>query len=254
MVYFSDDGDVLACASTTGRSSSWSSAAGHAQIWAEPFVPLRVPKLFNLRIDPFERADVTSNTYYDWMLENAYMVLAGSALVTPVPGHLRGVPATPEGRELHDRPGGGEAGDGARLGPMSLPSWNDGRHGRRSRTTSRGSTTSRPPSGSRSSTTTARCGARSRSTRSCCSCWRRPPSSPTSRPRSGREGAGLAAVGEVLMKVHAGITVEEFAAIATRWYAEARHPRFGVPFDALATSRCSSCSSCSAPTRSACSS
>jgi phosphoserine phosphatase len=40
-------------------------------------------------------------------------------------------------------------------------------------------------------------------------------------------------VGEVLMKIHAGITVEEFAAIATRWYAEARHPRFGVPYDAL---------------------
>jgi phosphoserine phosphatase len=45
---------------------------------------------------------------------------------------------------------------------------------------------------------------------------------------------GLAAVGEVLMKVHAGITVDEFTAIATRWFAEARHPRFGVPFDALA--------------------
>jgi phosphoserine phosphatase len=44
---------------------------------------------------------------------------------------------------------------------------------------------------------------------------------------------GLAAVGEVLMRVHAGITVDEFAAIATRWYAEARHPRFGAPYDAL---------------------
>jgi phosphoserine phosphatase len=44
---------------------------------------------------------------------------------------------------------------------------------------------------------------------------------------------GLAAVAEVLLGVHAGITVEEFGAIATRWYAEARHPRFGVPFDAL---------------------
>ncbi len=39
---------------------------GTLQIWAEPFVPLRVPKLFNLRTDPFERADITSNTYYDW--------------------------------------------------------------------------------------------------------------------------------------------------------------------------------------------
>ncbi len=51
-------------ATTTGRSCSWSSACqGTLQIWAEPFVTLRVPKLFNLRTDPFERADVTSNTY-----------------------------------------------------------------------------------------------------------------------------------------------------------------------------------------------
>ena len=38
-------------------------ATGTLRIWAEPFVPLRVPKLFNLRTDPFEHADVTSNTY-----------------------------------------------------------------------------------------------------------------------------------------------------------------------------------------------
>ena len=56
-------------ASTTGRSSSWSSAAqGTLRIWAEPFTALRVPKLFNLRTDPFERADITSNTYYDWFI------------------------------------------------------------------------------------------------------------------------------------------------------------------------------------------
>jgi hypothetical protein len=51
------------------------------QIWAEPFVALRVPKLFNLRTDPFERADVTSNTYWDWLLNNAYLVLAGTTVV-----------------------------------------------------------------------------------------------------------------------------------------------------------------------------
>ena len=55
---------------------------GTLRIWAEPFVPLRVPKLFNLRTDPFERADVTSNTYYDWILDNAYIVLAATAVVT----------------------------------------------------------------------------------------------------------------------------------------------------------------------------
>ena len=46
---------------------------GTLGIWAEPFVPLRVPKLFNLRTDPFERADMTSNTYYDWFIDNGYI-------------------------------------------------------------------------------------------------------------------------------------------------------------------------------------
>jgi arylsulfatase len=45
-------------------------------------VALRVPKLFNLRTDPFERADITSNTYYDWVLDNDYIVLAATAVVT----------------------------------------------------------------------------------------------------------------------------------------------------------------------------
>jgi arylsulfatase len=42
---------------------------------------LRVPKLFNLRTDPFERADVTSNTYWDFLIRSAYLSLAASALV-----------------------------------------------------------------------------------------------------------------------------------------------------------------------------
>jgi hypothetical protein len=52
------------------------SALGTLQVWAEPFVKLRLPKLFNLRTDPFERADVTSNTYYDWFLHRDYIIFA----------------------------------------------------------------------------------------------------------------------------------------------------------------------------------
>ena len=83
LVYFSDDGDVLGI-----RFDNWKvvfmeqRVQGTLQIWAEPFVVLRVPKLFNLRTDPFERADVTSNTYYDWLIDNAYIVLAGTTLMT----------------------------------------------------------------------------------------------------------------------------------------------------------------------------
>jgi arylsulfatase len=81
-VYFSDDGDVLAL-----RFDNWKVVfmeqrqQGTLQIWAEPFVPLRVPKLFNLRTDPFERADITSNTYWDWVAENAILALTAGAVV-----------------------------------------------------------------------------------------------------------------------------------------------------------------------------
>lgn len=54
---------------------------GTLQVWAEPFVTLRVPKLFNLRMDPFERTDTTSNTYWDRLLTNDFLVLAGTTLV-----------------------------------------------------------------------------------------------------------------------------------------------------------------------------
>jgi hypothetical protein len=56
-------------------------ATGTMGLWAEPFTTLRLPKLFNLRMDPFERADTTSNTYWDWYIDKAYMILAAQAIV-----------------------------------------------------------------------------------------------------------------------------------------------------------------------------
>ena len=50
-------------------------APGTLRVWAEPFVTLRVPKIFNLRTDPYERADITSNTYYDWLLDHAFLLV-----------------------------------------------------------------------------------------------------------------------------------------------------------------------------------
>ena len=81
-IYFSDDGDLVAL-----RFDNWKlvfmeqRARGTLEVWAEPFMPLRVPKLFNLRTDPFERADTTSNTYWDWLLSKAYLVLAAQFVV-----------------------------------------------------------------------------------------------------------------------------------------------------------------------------
>jgi arylsulfatase A-like enzyme len=75
--YFNDDGDLVAL-----RFENWKivfleqRAPGTLRVWAEPFTPLRVPKLFDLRADPYERADITSNTYYDWFLSQPYLIFA----------------------------------------------------------------------------------------------------------------------------------------------------------------------------------
>jgi arylsulfatase A-like enzyme len=80
--YFTDDGDLSAL-----RYNSWKvvfleqRVQGTLQIWAEPFVELRVPKIFNLRMDPYENADITSNTYYDWLIDHAYMLVPAQAYV-----------------------------------------------------------------------------------------------------------------------------------------------------------------------------
>jgi len=74
--YFSDDGDLTAL-----RYNDWKlifmeqRAKGTLQVWAEPFIPLRLPLMFNLRRDPYERAQITSNTYYDWVIDRAYLLV-----------------------------------------------------------------------------------------------------------------------------------------------------------------------------------
>lgn len=74
--YFSDDGDLTAL-----RYRDWKmifmeqKTAGTFRVWMEPFVPLRVPLILNLRRDPYERAPITSNTYYDWMIDRAYLLV-----------------------------------------------------------------------------------------------------------------------------------------------------------------------------------
>jgi arylsulfatase A-like enzyme len=84
-VYFNDDGDLVAL-----RYENWKivfeeqRAQGTMRIWAEPFTKLRVPKLFDLRSDPYERADITSNTYYDWFMgDGAAPFIASQAIVAP---------------------------------------------------------------------------------------------------------------------------------------------------------------------------
>jgi hypothetical protein len=54
---------------------------GTLQIWQEPFTKLRFPKLFDLRSDPYERADITSNTYWDWVFTHVYLFAAAQSRV-----------------------------------------------------------------------------------------------------------------------------------------------------------------------------
>jgi arylsulfatase len=80
--YFSDDGDLLALRYDNFKIVfKEQRVPGTLQVWSEPFVDLRVPKFFNLRIDPFERADITSNTYYDWLIDRAFLAVPAQALV-----------------------------------------------------------------------------------------------------------------------------------------------------------------------------
>ncbi|MFN8663206.1 MAG: arylsulfatase [Thermomicrobiales bacterium] len=81
LFYFNDDGDLVAV-----RFFNWKvvfmeqRCQGTLLIWGEPFTVLRIPKIYNLRTDPFERADITSNTYWDWYLYHDYIAGAAQAL------------------------------------------------------------------------------------------------------------------------------------------------------------------------------
>lgn len=80
--YFSDDGDLTAL-----RYRDWKvifmeqRVEATFQAWANPFTPLRVPLMFNLRRDPYERSQKTSNTFYDWQLDHAFMLVPAQAYV-----------------------------------------------------------------------------------------------------------------------------------------------------------------------------
>ena len=80
--YFSDEGDLTAL-----RYRNWKlifmeqKAEATLRAWIEPWTPLRVPLMFHLRRDPYERAYSTSNTYYDWMIDRVYLLVPAQAYV-----------------------------------------------------------------------------------------------------------------------------------------------------------------------------
>ncbi|MGH8554794.1 MAG: sulfatase-like hydrolase/transferase, partial [Gammaproteobacteria bacterium] len=76
--YFNDDGDLVAM-----RFDNWKLVfeiqrqPGQLDVWANPFTPLRVPKMYNLRMDPYEHADISGSGYDQWRTENVYLVGEG---------------------------------------------------------------------------------------------------------------------------------------------------------------------------------
>jgi arylsulfatase len=80
--YFNDDGQLVAMRyENTKLVFCEQREAGTLQIWREPFTCLRAPKMYNLRMDPYERADITSNTYNDWTFKLSFLVVPAQAMV-----------------------------------------------------------------------------------------------------------------------------------------------------------------------------
>jgi arylsulfatase A-like enzyme len=80
--YFNDDGQLVAI-----RAGNWKAVfceqrtEGTLAVWRDPFTCLRAPTMFNLRMDPYERAEITSNTYNDFLLRRSFLVVPAQAAV-----------------------------------------------------------------------------------------------------------------------------------------------------------------------------
>ncbi|HYX35841.1 MAG TPA: arylsulfatase [Oligoflexus sp.] len=79
--YVNDDAELVALRVKDWKIVFQEQRAKTMQCWAEPFVKLRVPKIFHLRRDPFERADENSNSYWEWVTHHAFMIPAAQGIV-----------------------------------------------------------------------------------------------------------------------------------------------------------------------------
>ncbi len=80
--YFSDDGQLVGVRHNNWKLVFAEQRAKGFRVWSEPFISLRIPKPFNLRTDPFERADTDANNYDRWWIErSAFSVTAIQEIV-----------------------------------------------------------------------------------------------------------------------------------------------------------------------------
>jgi arylsulfatase len=79
--YVNDDGQLCALRFGDWKAVFMEQRAKQFACWSEPFVTLRIPKLFHLRRDPFERADENSNSYQNWWLEHTFILDVAAQVV-----------------------------------------------------------------------------------------------------------------------------------------------------------------------------
>src|SRR5271170_721756 len=101
--YVSDDGGVMAVRVGDYKLVFEEQRATTTAVWQEPMVKLRLPYIFNLRRDPFERANFNSNVYWDWMINHVPQLYQCQAVVAAQIQNYIDYPPRP--------PGTGKAGE-----------------------------------------------------------------------------------------------------------------------------------------------
>jgi len=79
--YFNDDGSLVALRFDNWKLVFQEQRAHGFHAWSEPFVTLRVPKLFNLRTDPFEEGDLVAMDYDHWRLDRVFLLVPAQQYV-----------------------------------------------------------------------------------------------------------------------------------------------------------------------------
>lgn len=92
MFYFTDDGSLSALRYGQWKIMFSEQRAHSMEVWQDPLVPLRAPKIFNLRRDPFERADHEAIGYKKWYFDRIFLLTPGAAYVGKFLGTFREFP------------------------------------------------------------------------------------------------------------------------------------------------------------------
>jgi arylsulfatase A-like enzyme len=79
--YFSDDGDSTGLRYAKWKAVFMEQTAHGLNVWRQPLVAARAPKIFDLHADPFERADIESGAYERWFIDRAYWLVPAQAVV-----------------------------------------------------------------------------------------------------------------------------------------------------------------------------